>query len=74
MPLWEMRSESARRMASSFSGVRARLLGFGVKVLPQPWQRHLAVPERLAPNPMSWLLPQWGQEIATIPALYKQRG
>ena len=60
-------------MAAFFSGVRARLLGVGVKVLPQPWakQRHLADPLRLVPNLMtSFLVPQCGQGKATMTVPY----
>ncbi len=60
-------------MAACFSGVRARLLGVGVKVLPQPWakQRHLADPLRLVPNLItSFLVPQCGHGKATMTAPY----
>ena len=49
MPRWETRSCKARRICSSLSGVMARLLGRGVKVLPQARQRRRAVPERFVP-------------------------
>lgn len=50
-----------------FFGVRARLRGVGVNVLPQALHRRRAVPEGLVPNLMTPVLsPHAGQEIATM--------
>jgi hypothetical protein len=50
-----MRSASARSMAAYCSGLRARLLGEGVKVFLQQRQRQRAVPLRLKPKRMTFL-------------------
>lgn len=50
IPRWERRSDKARCIWASFSGVTERSIGDGVKVLLQALQRQRAVPERLRPK------------------------
>jgi hypothetical protein len=60
----DSRSDKAASTRASRSGVILRVLGFGVKVLLQALQRHLAVPPRLVPCRITGsLLQQYGQVI-----------
>lgn len=52
----------------------ARRLASRVKVRPQPWQRQRGVPERLVPNLITVVSPQWGQGRAIMPLLSEQHG
>lgn len=71
MPRCEVRSQSIRSTAASFSGVRARDFGWGVNVLLQAPQRRRRLPLSLEPNLTTFSFsPQYTQAIATIQTLY----
>ena len=74
MPRWEMRSFRAPRISASRSGVMARLLGLRVKVLGAGLGTGSGgVPERLVPNLMRAVSPQWGQARRIMPSSSEQR-
>ena len=61
IPLWLMRSWSAATIWASLCSVRARLLGWGVKVLLHWLQRQRAEPLRFVPKRLQRVLLQCGQ-------------